>query len=180
MNDIKWNARIELLSPLHIGTGNSLLEGVDWIQRARYVYVANQDRLLEAVFERAGEDGRSDAEVSRVIAGMTLTDLVDAGYLVDHDFQEDSPLFLYRLPGKPAMNQIAEQIKDVYGQPYLPGSSLKGALRTLLAVGGASVSQLDLRILVRHGGASEETGSRPRRRGRGFSRTHGVLRHART
>jgi len=142
MKDVKWTAHIELLSPLHIGTGTDLLEGVDWIQRDDYVYVADQEALLEAVFDRAGEEGRSDATIARAIAGMTLNDLVDAGYLTPEDFSGDSPLFRYCLPGRPAMNQISEQIKDVYGQPYLPGSSLKGALRTVLAVGGATVRQL--------------------------------------
>lgn len=139
MRDVKWMAHIELLSPLHIGTGTDLLERVDWIQRDGYVYVAHQEALLEAVFDRAGEEGRSDAAVARAIAGMTLNDLVDGGYLTKEDFGADSPLFRYRLRGKPAMNQISEQIKDVYGRPYLPGSSLKGALRTVLAVGGATV-----------------------------------------
>ena len=148
MKDVKWVAHIELLSPLHIGTGTNLLEGVDWIQRDGYVYVADQDALLEAVFDRAGEEGRSDAAIARAIAGMTLNDLVDAGYLTEEDFAEDSPLFRYRLRGKPAMNQISEQIKDVFGRPYLPGSSLKGALRTVLAVGGAQVCKLDVKGMV--------------------------------
>ena len=139
MRDVKWMAHIELLSPLHIGTGTDLLERVDWIQRDGYVYVAHQEALLEAVFDRAGEEGRSDAAIARAITGMTLNDLVDGGYLTKEDFTANSPLFRYRLRGKPAMNQISEQIKDVYGQPYLPGSSLKGALRTVLAVGGATV-----------------------------------------
>ncbi|MBC8446331.1 MAG: type III-A CRISPR-associated RAMP protein Csm5 [Chloroflexi bacterium] len=139
MKDVKWMAHIELLSPLHIGTGASLLAGVDWIQRDGYVYVADQNALLETVFDRAGEEGRSDAAIAQAIAGMTLNDLVKAGYLTKEDFAADSPLFRYRLRGAPAMNQISEQIKDVYGQPYLPGSSLKGALRTVLAVGGAMV-----------------------------------------
>ena len=140
--DVKWMAHIELLSPLHIGTGTDLLKGVDWIQRDGYVYVADQDALLEAVFDRAGEEGRSDATIATAIASMTLNDLVDAGYLTKEDFAADAPLFRYRLRGVPATNWIGEQIKDVYGRPYLPGSSLKGALRTMLAVGGATVRKL--------------------------------------
>jgi CRISPR-associated protein Csm5 len=142
VKDVKWMAHIELLSPLHIGTGSDLLEGVDWIGHGDYVYVADQNALLETVFDRAGEAGRSDAAIATAIAGMTLDDLVEAGYLNKEDFAADSPLFRYRLRGVPAMNQISEQIKDVYGQPYLPGSSLKGALRTVLAVGGATVRKL--------------------------------------
>ena len=144
MDSILYTATLEMLSPLHIGTGTSLLEGVDWIQDGSWVYVANQDRLLEAVLDRALAKGQDQAEVVKAITGLTLADLRQAGWLTREDFQEDSPLFRYRLRGQPAMNQIAAAIKDVYGQPYLPGSSLKGALRTVLAVGGASVLKADL------------------------------------
>ena len=144
MKDIKWTARIELLSPLHIGTGTTLLQGVDWIQEGPWIYVADQDKLLGAVLDRATARGDREVEVINAITGMTIDDLHRAGWLAREDIRDGSPLFRYRMRGEPAMNQIAEAIKDVYGQPYLPGSSLKGALRTVLAVGGASVLKTDL------------------------------------
>ena len=150
MDNILYTATIELLSPLHIGTGSSLLEDIDWTRVGDWVYVANQNRLLEAVLERAqAERGGDEVVVIQAITGMKLSDLRDAGWLTRDDFREGSPLFRYRLRGRPAMNQIAEQIKDVYGGPYLPGSSLKGALRTLLAVGGAMVRKLPFDRLER-------------------------------
>ncbi len=139
-----YTATLELLSPLHIGTGTTLLEGVDWIQEGAWVYVADQNRLLETVLDRALANGQDQEAVIEAITGMSLDDLRQAGWLTRDDFQEGSPLFRYRLHGTPALNQIAEAIKDVYGRPYLPGSSLKGALRTVLAVGGASVLKTDL------------------------------------
>ena len=144
MDSVIYTATLELLSPLHIGTGTTLLEGVDWLQDGQWVYVADQNRLLETVLDRALAGGQSQAEVVEAITGMKLADLRQAGWLTGDDFQEGSPLFLYRLHGTPAMNQIAEAIKDVYGRPYVPGSSLKGALRTVLAVGGASVRKTGL------------------------------------
>jgi CRISPR-associated protein Csm5 len=144
MESVIYTATLELLSPLHIGTGTTLLEGVDWIQDGPWVYMADQNRLLETVLDRALAGGQDQVEVIEAITGMTLADLRQAGWLTRDDFDEDSPLFRYRLRGEPAMNQIAEAIKDVYGQPYMPGSSLKGALRTVLAVGGASVLKTDL------------------------------------
>jgi len=139
-----YTATLEILSPLHIGTGTSLLEGVDWIQESGWVYVADQNRLLAAVLDRALADGKDQSKVIDAITGLALGDLLKAGWLTKADLQDGSPLFLYRLRGEPAMNQIAEAIKDVYGQPYVPGSSLKGALRTVLAVGGATVLKTDL------------------------------------
>jgi CRISPR-associated protein Csm5 len=144
MDDRIYQATLELLSPLHIGTGTTLLEGVDWLQDGQWVYIADQNRLLEAVLDRALAAGQSQADVIGAITGMKLADLRQAGWLVREDFREDSPLFRYRLKGEPAMNQIAEAIKDVYGGPYVPGSSLKGALRTILARAGATVLKTDL------------------------------------
>ncbi len=144
-----YTATLEVISPLHIGTGTTLLEGIDWVREGAWVYVADQNRLLGAVLDRAEAAGQDQAEVIEAITGMSLADLRVAGYLTRDDFREDSPLFRYRLRGEPAMNQIAEAIKDVYGGPYIPGSSLKGALRTVLAIGGASVLKTDLSRLGR-------------------------------
>lgn len=144
MDSRTYQASLELLSPLHIGTGESLLEDLDWLQEGQWVYVADQNRILETVLDRALAAGQDQAEVVGAITGMKLADLRQAGWLTWDDFREDSPLFRYRLRGEPAMNQIAEAIKDVYGRPYVPGSSLKGALRTILARAGALVLKADL------------------------------------
>lgn len=142
-------ARVELLSDVHIGTGTELMRDVDWIAPGDgYVYFADSDHLLEEVFGRAEADGKSTREVARLLAGSTLTSLYrDLHWLTAADFGEAHPLFRYRLRGSPATVAIREQIKDVYGSPYLPGSSLKGALRTVLAVAAAEELKPDLRRL---------------------------------
>ena len=144
MDSLTYTATLELLSPLHIGSGRTLLENVDWIKEGAWVYVADQNRLLEQVLVRAAAIGQDEAEVVQAVTGMTLADLRRAGWLTRDDLQEDSNLFPYRMRGEPAMNQITEAIKDVYRRPYIPGSSLKGALRTVLAIGGATVLKTDL------------------------------------
>jgi CRISPR-associated protein Csm5 len=125
------------------------MRDVDWIAPGDgYVYFADSDHLLEEVFDRAEADGKEMREVARVLAGSTLTGLYrDLHWLTKDDFGERHPLFRYRLRGSPATVAIREQIKDVYGRPYLPGSSLKGALRTVLAVAAAEEVRPDLRRL---------------------------------
>lgn len=139
-------ARVELLSDVHIGTGTELIRDVDWIAPGDgYVYFADSDRLLEEVFARAEADGKDMREVANLLAGSTLTSLYrDLHWLTRDDFSESHPLFRYRLRGSPATVAIREQIKDVYGRPYLPGSSFKGALRTVLAVAAAEEVKPDL------------------------------------
>jgi CRISPR-associated protein Csm5 len=66
------------------------------------------------------------------------------------DFVADSPVFRYVLPGEPraqgAGAVLREQYKDGRDQPYLPGSSLKGALRTMLAWHGFRAGTLAFEV----------------------------------
>ncbi len=125
---------ITLLSDLHIGTGTGLLKGLDWhLYRDGYVYLADNNYMTEIILDRALADGKREETVINTITGLTLNDLVDAGWLTATDFQAPSKMFRYRLRGQPATVEIREQIKSVNDELFLPGSSLKGALRTILA-----------------------------------------------
>ena len=124
-----WAVEVETLSPLHIGTGTELLLGYDLVPHRGHTYRVNEDALLDAMLTRAEE--ADAAAVNRVLMGRPAAEL-----LAPSDF-DDSTLFRYVMAGEPAKHEgkIPAQIKDVYDRPYLPGSSLKGALRTLLAWG---------------------------------------------
>jgi len=125
----EWTVEVETLSPLHIGSGTELMLGYDLVPHQGRTYRVDEDALLEAMLVRAEERG-TDA-VNRVLMGRPAAEL-----LTPSDF-DDSALFRYVLQGEPGKTEgrVPEQIKDVYDRPYLPGSSLKGALRTLLAWG---------------------------------------------
>ncbi len=118
-----YKLTIEVLTPLHVGNGHELLRNYDYVVRGGRTWVIDQERLLEATL---GEDGEFD--------NMLLT-RPPAELLRPDDFYEDSPFFRYVMPGEPANRPLREQIKDVWGNPYLPGSTVKGALRTLLLWG---------------------------------------------
>lgn len=134
-------AKITLLSDLHIGTGTELIKKLDWVARSDgYVYIADQRTIAEEILNRAVADGKDELTIINAITGMGLSDLVDAGWLATIDFQ-NKRLFPYRLRGEPATVQIREQIKTVHRELYLPGSSLKGALRTVIATVAAKELQ---------------------------------------
>ncbi len=137
--------KLKLLSDLHIGTGTKLIDGLDWIARPDgHVYIANQMEINDVILERGRADGKDMRFVVRAITGLSLRDLVELGWLRDDDFQAPSKLFPYRMRGAPATREVREAIKDVYGNPYLPGSTLKGALRTVLAGMAAAELQPDV------------------------------------
>jgi len=127
-----WDVKVEALSPLHIGTGTELLLGYDLLSHRGHTYRVDEDVLLEQALVQAEQAGA--AAVNQLLAGRPATEL-----LAETDFDPHSPLFRYVMPGVPFTTtpgaKIQEQIKDVRDRLYLPGSSLKGALRTVLAWG---------------------------------------------
>ncbi len=119
-----YRLKITVLSPLHIGTGDpALRQGIDFIACERTLYVFDTTRVL-AYLLGDGDDSTWIEQLSRT---QNLADLV-----CEQDFHQHPHLARYRLNALPGVNDIQPQLKDIYERPYLPGSSLKGAIRTLL------------------------------------------------
>jgi CRISPR-associated protein Csm5 len=113
---------VEVLSPVHIGDGSELLRDIDYVTHRGQTYVVNQDALLDYVL---GENQQFDDR----LLGRPVSELLN------HEDFEKPELFRYRMAGEPQNRPIRAQIKDVYGRPYLPGSTLKGLLRTMYVWG---------------------------------------------
>lgn len=118
-----YRLTIETLSPLHIGTGNELVLNVDYVRHQNQTWVVDQGALMEIYLDEYGR-------VDNRLLGRPLKEL-----LRDEDYYPDNPFFRYILPGETSNRPLSEQIKDVWGYPYIPGSSVKGMLRTLLLWG---------------------------------------------
>lgn len=113
---MKYEVKIRTLTPLHIGTGNILLRDYDYVTTEDRTLVLNQEAILTQEYERTGR----------------VPDRPAGRFVAPADLKDGSPLVRYSLAGATSVGQIQEQIKDVQGQCYLPGSSIKGALRTVL------------------------------------------------
>lgn len=125
MNDIGTTYRldIEVLTPLHVGSGTKLLEGFDFARHKGRIYRLDVDRILT---DRWPDDERQQD----LLLGQP-----PAALLTPADFKLDSDYFVYSLAGEPELREVIEQVRDAQGRAYLPGSSLKGALRTGLLRG---------------------------------------------
>ncbi len=134
-----WRVTLETLAPLHIGTGDVLRRDYDFAVRAGRTWVVNDDALAELLY------GYNEFE--NLVAGAPLSDL-----LSEDDYRSDSALFRYVMDGEPSAQsanaEVHEQIKDVWDRPYIPGSSLKGALRTALFYALFEVSQMTWNVDV--------------------------------
>jgi len=133
-----YDVTISLLTPLHIGSGRELRRDYDYVTHAGKTWVMDADAFLEAIYLR---DGKFDER----IIGRPAAEL-----LQPQDFREDSSYFRYVLSGQPRAQGhgavLREQYKDAFQRPYLPGSTIKGALRTVLAWHGFQQQKLKLDV----------------------------------
>jgi CRISPR-associated protein Csm5 len=101
---------IEVLTPVHIGDGARLLLNLDFMWHEGEIWVLNMDRLFESLPSRTSG---GELDLSRCPLEIV----------------RNSRAYVYSLPERPA--EILSFIKTL-GKPFIPGSSLKGAMRTAL------------------------------------------------
>lgn len=132
---------IEVLSPLHVGDGKLLIKNLDFVVRANdpRTWVVDQEALWERTLTPAGD-------FDNHLLGRPAEELIS-----DADFRGDPDrIFRYVMPGVPATNELRPFIKDAFDRLYLPGSTIKGLLRTL-AVWGYFAARKELPDLSRLG-----------------------------
>ena len=122
-----YQVKLQTLSPVHIGDGGELRQGFDFMVRGNATYRLNEDAILQA----------KEAQVRPDRYGHYPT---PGALLQEADYERDA-YFRYILRGAARSAKLDARlksfIKDVYDRPYIPGSSLKGALRTALAWTGS-------------------------------------------
>lgn len=117
---MKFRVTIRTLTPLHIGCGRELLKTYDYVVNPaeRKIYVLDQDAIYMEEFEGKGAEARL---------------MLPAGQLKTLDqFKPGSRYVFYDLDGTTHLEQIRAVTKNHRMEPYIPGSSLKGAIRTAL------------------------------------------------
>ena len=140
MSENRFHWVITTLTPLHVGSGERLREGFDFIEYEGRLWIANQGALFRAVLEQARHVRTDDeAIIATDIAGMTIYQMMDNGWLRPEHFDSNKRIFHYSLEGNTSKKgrdgELFAHIKDIKKQPYLPGSSIKGALRSTIMRG---------------------------------------------
>jgi CRISPR-associated protein Csm5 len=105
---------IEVLTPVHIGSGVKLAEGIDFIKTDYSVHILSQAELMKYLEDNPDEMER----------------FIDGKYKLNN---------LQRIPegrkfnvNTKGLREILEFVRNGNGKPYIPGSSIKGAMRTIL------------------------------------------------
>ncbi|NEP39198.1 MAG: type III-A CRISPR-associated RAMP protein Csm5, partial [Okeania sp. SIO2H7] len=138
--DVFESKRIRLTSQiLHIGSQFSQLNPFEYVQTGSQVgsrvYIPNQDLLAKALFQR----GRLQEYINRI------EDREEIGELLEDTFGDnwrrqkldDRPLFpptgISRKWTEDKITNFRPMIRNGLGEIYLPGTSIKGAIRTAVA-----------------------------------------------
>ena len=152
------NILIETLTPVHVGSGEELKNNFDFILKGANPFVVDINQTLSVI--QPDNPGLKEYLNSASLEDLVSIAGEEYGYplqLFDSDLtfkEKNHPIHSrsstisqskVRMPvKKTAFNQkirktlngsletIREQIKDAFFRPYIPASSLKGALRTAL------------------------------------------------
>jgi CRISPR-associated protein Csm5 len=121
-----YNVTLKTLCPLHIGDGDELREGFDYYvdEKRKVSYFLNQDAILDA----------KENEIKKYESSGRYPP--PARLLTSSEF-DDKQFTNYQLPGMPNVKKksftpIRSFIKNGFRVPYIPGSSVKGAIRTAI------------------------------------------------
>lgn len=120
----KYTCEMEIISPLHIGCGNenNWLKGIDFVKEGKKIRKLKLKQLTSLI----GSDQLSSIFINRNENKLKST-LAGLGNRIDEVTEN-----LFYFDFEPS-DEIKAHIKDgLNNKPYVPGSSIKGALRSIL------------------------------------------------
>ena len=130
----KMECEIEILTPVHVGSGNKWHDGIDYIEEEGSIWVFNQDKLFLRLHELARNRHKTalDEYTQKLSrdkrdAATYVKRLIDDGDIDIDDICDVSFSF-----NGGAASEIREIMRDGNGHTYIPGSSIKGAIRSAI------------------------------------------------
>ena len=119
---MKQKYQLQILTPVHIGSGETL-NHIDGCYANGRWYCIDLDRVL----------AHPATDINSLTSEMARRDFRWQRYLQQYNMDpEESSAYSLPCPQSPEEVEIREAIKSVGNRPYIPGSTLKGAIRTAL------------------------------------------------
>ncbi|GKS80582.1 type III-A CRISPR-associated RAMP protein Csm5 [Ligilactobacillus pabuli] len=134
-----YNFILFTIGPVHIGSGQTYSQR-EYIYEDGYYYFPEMNRVYREIQNRGPkvvqtfehflmQNQRNNDPKQRLVNFLNDQQIRERGFggykIKESGFETEK-----RNRGK--INEIGAFIKDSYGKPYIPGSSLKGAIRTLV------------------------------------------------
>ncbi len=132
MNSERRNIAIETLTPVHIGSGETLTKNFDYIIKKiegyPYVRVLDMKEVVRLLQKKNIDIGLLVSCLSNNNPSQSVKD-----FLEEHLPDEEYYLRDILIPSSDNLaKELSEHIHDGFDEPYIPGSSLKGAIRTAI------------------------------------------------
>lgn len=135
--DVFESKTIRLSSPIiHIGSEVQRLNPFEYIQTPRRVYLPNLEALAKALLER----GYLNDYISCIQGRQSIAELLEDAFGDDWQLAKDEqgePIFpkhcVNRKWPNDRITDLRPMIRNGMGAFYIPGSSIKGAIRTAIA-----------------------------------------------
>lgn len=119
---MKQKYKLETITPVHIGSGETLNQ-IDGYYANRKWNRIDLDKVL----------AHPNADINALTSEMAQRDFRWSDYFSRHNMNAaDLSAYSLLCAQNPETTDIREAIKSVGNRPYIPGSSIKGALRTAL------------------------------------------------
>jgi CRISPR type III-A-associated RAMP protein Csm5 len=114
--------KVECLTPVHVGSGDELVRGVDFYSEAGFTEVLDPELVLRRL---GGLEGFAES----LQRGADIGDFFRSRRISAEECR------LYRVQGLIEAQKLRLAIRVGDGRAMIPGSSMKGAIRTLLLAG---------------------------------------------
>lgn len=125
-----WNRQfieVKTITPVHIGSGQTLTNNADFVVDKQQVKIPHQKQLADTLNKMA--DTMSAEQFAKIESSDKLETITE----VISNFDDVSNCYTTsHLDSQQKLYEIRAAIKTAFHQPYIPGSSLKGALRSAL------------------------------------------------
>lgn len=130
-----YTLTVSILSPMHIASGKTISkleyvysaesQTINIIDKLKLSRFLTERKLMEVFLDRLRSDDLT----------FSLTSFFNEKAITENEYKELAA-YSYKnenVSVEPSQMAISEFIKDAYGCPYIPGSSLKGAIRNAIA-----------------------------------------------
>ncbi|HDR52844.1 MAG TPA: type III-A CRISPR-associated RAMP protein Csm5, partial [Mariniphaga anaerophila] len=121
------SVKLKTLTPLHIGSGRELARDVEFIEMKKEIGVIDERKILELIGEE--NIGTWVAKIEKQEPLLDYLKIRKPDVTLRDVSKYTMPLFAnnFRM-----VKTLKEQLHDGMGRPLIPGSSIKGAIRTVI------------------------------------------------
>lgn len=126
----KYNAKITAITPIHVGSGEKFIKGIDFIINNKTAYILDDSKILKAIGEDALERWIQTIENKKDIKQFLQERL---GKTLDYSSLSSA---VYPIRNSGEVQELRMGLVGIKGEHILPGSSIKGAMRTALFIEG--------------------------------------------